>query len=387
MKIAMCTPYFRPHTGGTEKYVEDLSIQLVKHGHEVTVFASDSPKKAHAPLEEVYEGIKIKRFPSLDIFYLPITRPFNLKLLEGFDIVHSHSPSFGFTRSIDKKLNIPHVVTYHCDITYTGKVAGITVPKWFTYLLEYFADRYGKKVLKHVDGIITTTESYASSSRVASSYPHYAIPIGIHYEKFDKILEKIKDEPRKQFQILFLGRLAANKGVNFLVEAMPMIFKKFPQAKLVISGEGEEKPGLIAQIKKLGIGESVQFMGKMGLEDLVRLYGKSTVFVLPSINKLEAFGIVQLEAMACWTPVIASDIPGVNNVMEAGKSGFIVPKENHTALADAIMKLLADPKLVESMGRRGRELVEQKYNWNVIASQIEGVYRELIAKKKAELSR
>lgn len=382
MKIAMASPYFEPHTGGTEKYVKDLSLQLIKQGHAVTVFCTNAPAKLAAPLAEEKNGLKIRRFPAWDIFYLPITRPFDLSLLNGFDIVHSHAPSFGYTRSIAGHLPIPHIATYHCDITYTGKAAGIPVPGWFTWLLETISDAYGRKVLAEVDAIITTTESYASASKVASHFPHHAIPIGIHYEHFDKILKKIEREPRQKEQILFLGRLAANKGVNFLVRALAIVRQKFPKVKLVISGEGEEKPSLQKLINELKLGEAVAWQGKMDLEGLIKLYAKSTVYVLPSINKLEAFGIVQLEAMACRTPVIASDIPGVNNVMEVGKSGLLVPKENPQALAGAIIKIIGDPALAEAMGRRGRELVEKKYNWDVIGKQIEGVYKELIAKKK-----
>ena len=384
MKIAMTSPYFEPHTGGTEKYVKDLSLQLIKQGHAVTVFCTNAPAKLNAPLTEEKNGLKIRRFPAWDVLYLPITKPFDLKLLDGFDIVHSHSPSFGYARSIGNHLPIPHIATYHCDITYTGKAAGIPVPGFVTWLIEMVADAYGRKVMGKVDDIITTTESYANASKVASRFPHHAIPIGIHYDAFDKILKKIESEPRQKEQILFLGRLAANKGVNFLVRALSSVRQKFPKVKLVISGEGEEKPSLLKLIDELKLADAVSWQGKMDLEGLVRLYAKSTVYVLPSINKLEAFGIVQLEAMACATPVIASDIPGVNNVMEVGKSGLIVPKENPQALADAIIKIIGDPALAAAMGRRGRELVEKKYNWDVIGKQIEGVYKELIAKKKAK---
>ena len=114
---------------------------------------------------------------------------------------------------------------------------------------------------------------------------------------------------------------------------------------------------------------------------MVRLYAESSVFVLPSINSLEAFGIVQLEAMACSTPVIASDIRGVNSV--AGKGGMIVPKENPEALSEAIIKILDDPEKARLMGAEGRRLVETKYIWPEIVKQVEAVYKKAIKKKKA----
>jgi starch synthase len=97
---------------------------------------------------------------------------------------------------------------------------------------------------------------------------------------------------------------------------------------------------------------------------------------------LEAFGIVQLEAMANYTAVIASDIPGPNAVMEPGKSGLLVPKQNPEALANAIIELLGDPEKAKAMGRRGRELVETKYNWKTIVKQVIALYDEVLAKKR-----
>jgi len=123
-------------------------------------------------------------------------------------------------------------------------------------------------------------------------------------------------------------------------------------------------------------------LGTATFEKLVELYYTSIAYVFPSINRLEAFGIVQLEAMANYTAVIASDIPGPNAVMEVGKSGLLVPKQDPHALAVAINSLLADPKHAREMGKHGRELVEKKYDWGVIADRIVEIYKEARAKKK-----
>ena len=93
MKILMLTPYFYPHTGGTEKYVKDLSIQLVKNGHDVTVIACNVPRAKKAKKEEVIDGVKIKRLSAIDfLYYLPVTLAFNKKMVEGYDVVHIHCP-------------------------------------------------------------------------------------------------------------------------------------------------------------------------------------------------------------------------------------------------------------------------------------------------------
>lgn len=380
MKIAMLVPYFYPHLGGTEKYVKDLSVELATRGHEVTVISNNIPK---APKEEKLENIFVKRLDAINLIYLPISFQFNLNMLKGFDIVHTHCPPFGFTRAVRNKLKIPHVVTYHCDTTVSEKFLGIKMPDFVIKSVEFFTNTYAKMILPKVDAIITTTESYAVTSPVMKHFPHFSIPIGIHYELFDESKERqrLTEEMREKNKVLFLGRLAANKGIDYLVHAIPLILKEVPDAKFVICGEGEEKPHIEAYIDKVGVRKHIEFKGRVNLDEMVKLYYTSTVFVFPSINRLEAFGIVQLEAMACYTPVIASDIPGVNNVMEPNKSGILVKPKDSQAIADAVVKILKNPEMGREMGKYGRKLIEQKYNWKAIGDKIEEVYKIVLERK------
>jgi len=380
MKILMLTPYFYPHTGGTEKYVKDLSIQLVKNGHDVTVIACNVPRSKKAKKEEVIDGVKIKRLSSIDfLYYLPITLSFNLKMLEGYDVVHIHCPPHSFVRTVAGRVKTPVVTTFHCDITITGQFFGIPIPRFFSQGFEALMNWYA-------DEIISTSESYASTSPVIKDMPRNIIPIGVYHDKLDESIKKQGIDPLKdkKKQILFLGRLAANKGIKYLVSAMPKILAAHPDAKLIICGEGEEKPSIVNQIKSLGLEGNITFYGTVNLDTLSSLYATSSVFVLPSINRLEAFGIVQLEAMACYTPVVAADIPGVNSVMDIGKSGLLVPKQNPDAIADSVIKIIGNPEMIRQMGARGRELVETKYDWPIISKEIEAVYRKAIAKKKGK---
>ena len=387
MKIVMLSPYFYPHTGGTEKYVRDLSTALIQQGHEVTVITNNLPKAKNAPAHETLpEGIKVIRLDAADMFgYLPASfGQFNLKMLDGFDIVHVHVPAFSFLRSVAGKIKQPVVVTYHCDVTISEKYFGVPVPSWAVPIFESGNNVYARTLLAKADAVYNTTETYAETSPVLKHLPRRSIPIGYFYDKVDEAQEKLgltldKKNPR---QLLFLGRLAGNKGCDYLVKAMPRVLEKFPDAKLIICGDGEEKAHILDLITQFGIGPSITFLGTATFEKLVELYYTSIVYIFPSINRLEAFGIVQLEAMANYTAVISSDIPGPNAVMEVGKSGLLVPKQDPEALANAIISILADPEKAKAMGKRGRELVETKYNWRTIVGQVEAIYREVLAKKK-----
>ncbi|MBI5701815.1 glycosyltransferase family 4 protein [Candidatus Saganbacteria bacterium] len=387
MKIVMLVPYFYPHTGGTEKYVRDLSAALIMKGHEVTVISNNLPREKNAPTRETLpEGINVIRLDAIDMFhYLPVSTQFNLKMIESFDIVHVHVPAFSFLRAVAGKIKQPLIVTYHCDVTVSEKFAGIPVPKFLVPVFEESSNAYARMLLPKADAIINTTETYAETSPVMKNIAHHTAPIGIFYDKIDSIQKKLGLSPEKKNkkQLLFLGRLAGNKGCDYLVKAMPEVLVKYPHTKLVICGDGEEKAHILDLVTQFGIGEAITFLGTATFEKLITLYYESLVYVFPSINRLEAFGIVQLEAMANFTAVISSDIPGPNAVMDEGQSGLLVPKQDPHALAQAIMSLLADPEKALAMGRRGRELVEKKYDWNVIADKIVDIYKEAQAKKQS----
>jgi N-acetyllactosaminide 3-alpha-galactosyltransferase len=387
MKIAMLSPYFYPHTGGTEKYVRDLSAALIQQGHEVTVITNNLPRAKNAPREEsLPDGIKVIRLDAIDFaYYLPVSWQFNLKMLEGYDIVHCHVPAFSFLRAVAGKIKQPLVVTYHCDVTVSEKFGGVPVPRWMVPPFEESSNIFARMLLPKAQMVYNTTRTYAETSPVLSKIAHRSIPIGIFHEKIDEMQKKLnltldKKNPR---QLLFLGRLAGNKGCDYLVKAMPKVLAKFPDTKLIICGDGEEKGHILDLVTQFDIGPSITFLGTATFDRLVTLYYESIAYIFPSINRLEAFGIVQLEAMANYTAVIATDIPGPNEVMEPGKSGLLVPKQNPEALADAIIELLADTEKAKAMGRRGRELVETKYNWTNIVKQVLDLYEEAKRKKQA----
>jgi glycosyltransferase involved in cell wall biosynthesis len=386
MKIVMLVPYFYPHTGGTEKYVKDLSLALTRAGHEVTIISNNLPREKNAPSEDKIDGVRVIRLPAIDLFhYLPVTRAFKPEMLKEYDIVHIHVPAFSFIRAVAGKVRQPIVVTYHCDITISEKFHGIPVPNWFRKTFEFFGDLYGRYLLSKADVVYNTTKTYADTSPVLSKMKNIRhIPIGIFHDHIDEMHKKLglSEKDKNVKQLLWLGRMAGNKGCDYMVKAMPMILEKFPNTKLVICGDGEEKSHINALIDRLGIRESVEMYGMVTFDVLVRLFYSSLVYVFPSINRLEAFGIVQLESFVNYTPVIASDIPGPNAVMDVGTTGYLVPKQNPKAIAEKCIELLTNPQKAIEMGKAGRKLVETKYDWKRIAAQVVDLYEEGLAKKR-----
>jgi glycosyltransferase involved in cell wall biosynthesis len=236
---------------------------------------------------------------------------------------------------------------------------------------------YALKVAEECDAVIVTGKSYADTSPILRQFLFkcHVIPNGIDISKFDRAIQQLDVERKKN--VLFVGRLVKPKGIDYLIRAMPAVLKEVPEAKLVIVGDGEELKNLKNLVMKLELGAIVEFKGFVKFKELVKSYLMASVLVLPSFTRLENFGIVLLEAMACRTPVIASDIPGVRENITNG-NGLLFPPCDVDRLADSIIRIISDEKRVKRMGESGRKLVEESYDWNSIAEQVSNLYTSLL---------
>ncbi len=373
MKVLQASSYFYPHIGGVETHVLELSQHLLDLGHEVCVVCAEVPKST--PFQAL-DGLSIVRLPALDLPYMPYI--FRLRQrLSAFnaDVVHSHYPppfiSYGTTRGLPQ---LPHVLTYHCDVVLPDKMASFKIPKAAKKGVTHLNTKlYLSRILHDVQRIIATTESYARSSEVLCEYPYTVIPNGIGLEAFDTAGRAV-DAERETSKVLFVGRLSTVKGVEYLIEAAKLVLPHHEDTTFVIVGRGEEGERLKALAKDLG--DRITFCGHVSRQALLRLYRTSTVLVLPSFTRLEAFGVVLLEAMASETPVIASRIPGVEDVV--GDGGMLVKPRDPLELARAITNMLDDPKKARTMGKNGRRRVEQNYDWKVVARQVVDVYKDVL---------
>jgi rhamnosyl/mannosyltransferase len=175
--------------------------------------------------------------------------------------------------------------------------------------------------------------------------------------------------------VLAVGRCVYYKGFSYLIEAMASV-----QADLVLVGEGPLLPQLRAQAEQLGLAQRVHFRHDLSEAELAAHYQACDVFVLPSVEITEAFGLVQVEAMACGKPVVATDLPtGVVYVNRHGETGLIVPPRDPGALSAAMNQLLGDPELRRRMGEAGRERAMREFTRQAYAEQVNAVYREMLA--------
>jgi glycosyltransferase involved in cell wall biosynthesis len=179
--------------------------------------------------------------------------------------------------------------------------------------------------------------------------------------------------------------LVKRKGIKHLIEAMPKILRAVPEAILVIVGDGPERDGLEEETRELKLNGNVAFLGKVAEEELLRLYYASDAFVLPAIvdsdGNTEGLGVVLLEAMSMKKPVVASRVGGIPEAVIHNETGFLVEPGNSEELASAVTRILLDHQSSVEMGEKGRQRVEQMFDWNIIAAD----FSELLTGKRHNL--
>lgn len=333
--------YYPPVFGGIEKHINTVCEGL-KDRFQMQVLVSNGVSSSKdVKVINCWELLRIQSTPVLP------SMPIWLKKLDS-DILHFHLPCP--TAMMSYFLAKPKgkvIVTYHSDIVRQRWAIGIYGP-----LLIRF--------LKRADCIIATSPNYIVSSPYLRRFKEkcIVIPHGIDVSKF------YKDTPSEP-TILFVGKLRYYKGLEYLIKAMVNI-----DARLLIIGTGNEE----RRLKKLASGR-VSFLGNISEEELPRYYANCSVFVLPSTERSEAFGIAQLEAMASGKPIVSTQLDtGVPWVNQDGVTGIVVPVKDSAALADAINRLLKDNNLREKLGHNARKRVEKEFTKELMLNRLAEIY-------------
>jgi len=381
MRIALLSSFFYPHVGGTEKYVEDLATELARRGHTVAVF-TNTP--ANGDASAIRKGFRIVRLPTLWGRYQPLLSLIPYRLLSGFDVVHSHLPPTHFAQAVTRRLGrVPHIVTYHCDLEINENFWIVKVPHWVSGIVNRYSAWARARLLGGSDRIIATSASYAKDSPVLSRFEAKIIPIGVDVDKFLAAAEEVARgrELRRRDRLLYVGRLAPSKGIDHLIGALAFVRAHGLDVSLQVVGGGELLPRLKRTARSLGVEEVVSFSGELPFEALVHAYLEATALVLPSVVRIEAFGIVQLEALVLGTPVIASDLSGVREVVERSGGGYLFEHGNWRALAETITHAFSNREETRRRAEAGKAYVRANYTWRSVTDEIERLYHSAIAYK------
>jgi glycosyltransferase involved in cell wall biosynthesis len=386
MRICLVNALFHPFSGGVEKHMYELSRELVRQGVDVTVVTA---RLRGTPAYEEIDGVKVHRIPCLEIrvpgFYPPpmIVAPGfvrHLKRLDkqhNFDIIHLQNRffiDFDMAALYCRLKKKPFMMTIH-----NARPTGISLP--VTVAGSTYDWLIGRWPFALADRVIAVSEWVRGDIAKYRIDAGKIIPVhnGINVDSFQPSDAKnvrthygIGDDP----MLLFVGRMITQKGIPYLLDAMPLILKEHPGAKLLLVGRGSMLKGLKAKVTAMGLEKNVIFSGYMSEEMLTEAYGTCDLFVLPSV--WEVLPIAVLEAMSSGKPVVCTDAGGDREMVRDGINGYVVPMRDPRALAEKVNLVLSDAGMRGRMGAASRRIAEEEFDWKLIAAKTKRVYEELL---------
>lgn len=414
MNIAMLSYHTCPlatlggkDTGGMNVYVRDLTRELGRLGVHVDVFTRSQDEHVPHVLHDLGYGNRVVHVPAGPenpvekvnlASYVPEfvegVKAFAAEKGIRYDVIHSHYWMSGLAALPLSEAwgGVPIIQMFHTLGEMKNRIAQSPAERESS---ERIAAE--KQILNRVDRVVVATLAEQTQLRFlykANDRKLEIIPPGVDTSHF----YPIPADEAKQFlglkpgdrMILFVGRIEPLKGVDTLIRAMACLKLKDhgrPVHLAIIGGEPDADPDQMtaemARLQKLSddlcMGKMVVFLGKRGQDTLPYYYSAAEVLVMPS--HYESFGMVALEAMACGTPVIASDVGGLGFLVQDGETGYTIPDDEPELMCEKLSLLLGDGELRARMGRRAAE-VAQSYDWEKIARQIIGIYEEVTQVKE-----
>ena len=363
LRVLHVGKFYPPHRGGIETHTEVLCRALrAEVDVEVLVAADDA-----RTVRETIDGVPVTRIGTKATLASATLNPGMARAIRraGADVVHFHHPNpTGVLSYLASGSRAPLLVGYHSDIVRQRLLGTLFAPVQERFLRRAYA-------------VLAASPDYARSSPVLRRHAERVriLPYGIRAEEFETADPAEVGRIREQYGpriVLGVGRLVYYKGFDYLVQAMAAV-----DGTLVILGEGPLRGALQARAAQAGVADRVAFAG--GVPDLVPWYHAAAVFALPSIARSEAFGIVQLEAMAAGTPVVNTRLDsGVPFVSRDGESGISVPPQNPQALAGALNRLLDDAALRRQYGEAARQRVRREFSVGRMAADTLALYHQAV---------
>jgi len=376
LRVAMIQDDWWPRTGGGPVHVRELSEALAtEYDCEVDVYTRSlmgSDGEPFTESERLADGaVTVYRqgpcTPYWDVRgrLASLVTPIPPTLRGDYDVVHGHT----FLPALPTKITatvgrIPSVFTVHGtaltsgvghDTTGLARVKRL-VERQFLLGFDY-------------DHVVSVNEEHVPL--LEQSQPNVScIPNGVDLDRFDV------DEPQVEGRIVFLGRLAPKKRVSDLIRAFERIATDYPDAELVVVGEGPLEEELRELAAELGVADRVTFTGRLEAEAIPRYYASAELFVLPSV--WEGHPLTLLEAWAASRPVVASDVEGIAEFVDHGETGYLVESRNPDALADAIRYAFDHPEEAREWGEAARELAEREFSWETAARRTRRIYDRVV---------
>lgn len=355
MNIAMVSPYSWDVPGGVNRHIEQLSRCLRERGHAVTVMApggkSGEDFFSVGGSFAVYANRSVANISCGPRVYARIRR---FMAQNRCDLLHLHEPLIPSVSMLallaSRSANLG---TFHA-----AREGGSSGYRLAAPLLRRLAGRL------HVRAAV----SPAALDLVSRYFPgeYRILPNGVDTQRFTPQGSALPGLDPQRFYLLFVGRDEPRKGLQVLLQALPLIRREHPEVELLVVGT-EERGGKV---------EGVHWLGRLESEEVPAAYRSARVMVVPALG-WESFGIVLLEAMACGLPVVASDIAGYRSVLRHGVEGVLVPPGDAAALARAVIELVEDGGKRDAMANAGLARAAE-YSWHKLVVEVEAAYEEAV---------
>lgn len=378
MRILCALTYYRPYTSGLTIYVERLATALVRRGHSVTVLTSQYDPSL--PQSEMIDGVRVVRAPVLARVSKGVIMPsfgaIATALALNHDAMSLHLPQFDAPGlALRGRLRgQPVVLTYHSDLQLP--------PGSLNRVVNNVVDLANIAAGTLATRIVAYTDDFARHSpylrRFASKIT--VIPPPVEVATLDSAeITAFRERWNLRGPVIGMAaRLAAEKGVEVLLEALPQVLAAYPEARVLFAGPHEHVLGEAAYARRLAplferFGLHWNFLGTLGPREMAAFFHNLDVLVVPSLNSTETFGLVQVEAMLCGTPSIASALPGVRQPVHQTGMGEVVPIGDSAALAAALLRVIElRPRYL-----RPREQIAAKFSTDRTALAYEQLFEQL----------
>lgn len=379
MRILLALTYYRPNVSGLTIYVERLGRALAERGHEVTVLTSHFDPAT--PREEMIEGVRVVRVPVAMRVSKGVIMPtlgwHATRLVRRSDVVSLHLPMFdAFGIGLRARLfGKPAVLTYHCDLQLPAGP--------FNRVVDRVVHRANAAAARVADRMVAYTEDYAAHAPLLRANRHklevIPPPVVMPAPSEDEVAAFRAAHGLAGRRVLGMAaRLAAEKGVEYVLEAAPALLERYPDLHLLFAGPwenvlGEEEYRRRLEPRIRALGDRWTFLGTLPSDRLPAFYGALDALLLTSVNATESFGLVQVEAMLCGTPVVASDLPGVRQPVLVTGMGEVVRRADAGALVNGIIRVLDHRETYV----RPRTEIERSYDIDVTVTSYERLFDSL----------
>ncbi|MCE2853512.1 MAG: glycosyltransferase family 4 protein [Roseiflexaceae bacterium] len=381
MRVLLALTYYRPYTSGLTIYAERLAIGLAARGHHVTVLTSQYDPSL--PRTESLNGVHVVRVPVAARVSKGVIMPtFGIeatKLALSHDVMSLHLPQFDAPGLATRGwlLGKPVVLTYHCDLQLP--------PGWFNRVVDRVVQFQNEMAGRLATRIVAYTDDFATHSPYLSRFKSKVTvippPVEVMASSDDDVAAFRQRYNLTGPVIGMAARLAAEKGVEVLLGALPAIVAQHPDARVLFAGPFEQVLGEEAYARRLAplfeqYKQHWTFLGTLNQRELATFFRACDVITVPSLNSTESFGLVQVEAMLLGTPSVASNLPGVRQPVIQTGMGLVVPIGDAPALGDALLRILADP----SHYHRTRAEVEARFSTPLTIDAYERLFAHLSAR-------